>query len=175
MAQSVQIKKISWWHESVIDWMLEHPDCKLYECAAFFGVKPAWLSVVINSDCFKELWSTRRANHSAYISESLTSKTQALGHLVIEEMTQKIEKEKGNISLSALNETANTVFRSLGYGTKLDTRDAPQNQQNNFFFGPGIDAETLADSRRLMDELRPEPRPLIEAQPEAEEDEAKTA
>lgn len=147
MANSVQIQKVNWWHEAVIDWQLEYPHLKLYDCARHFGVTQSWLSVVINSDVFKELWAIRRENHSSYISSSLIDKTQALAHLTVETITEKIEKEKDNLSLSALKDTADTVFRALGYSP----RPAVLGSQTNIFVG-NVDKETLAESRRLMDE-----------------------
>lgn len=151
MAQSAQIKKVSWWHESIFEWMIANPEAKLRECAEFFKVTQSWLSTIIHSDVFVEKLAERRDLHFAAISQDVASKVSGLAELSLDVLEERIERERDAISLGLVKDTAEMALKAAGYiGPKPGT--GSRNGDTNIFLPGSIDAQTLADSRELMNQ-----------------------
>lgn len=61
----LQIQKVSHRHDAIIDWLLANPEVKnLDQLCKAMNYTRAWLSVVMNSDAFKEQYAIRRAEHN---------------------------------------------------------------------------------------------------------------
>lgn len=120
------------------------------EIAFHFNVSESWLSIVKNSDAFKELWAQRRPEHFSRVSASITEKVTALAELTVDSLTDKIEKEKreGTVSISTLKETAEMALKSLGFGNKGIPVPIVQVQNNVF-----VDKETLQRARDAKTKL----------------------
>lgn len=147
MAQSDQIQSVKAWHEELMDFMLAQPRAGLKETSEYFGVSMSWLSVVKNSDAFKDAWEKRRENHSSAVSVSLVQRVEALAEVALETMTQKLEREGESIGLSTLREVSETALRSLGFGMRESPRGGQTAQSitnNNMIV---VDRETLARAR----------------------------
>ena len=152
MAQSVQIKKVSWWHESIFEWMIANPESKLRECAEFFQVTQSWLSTIIHSDVFVEKLAERRDLHFAAISQDVASKVSGLAELSLDVLEERIERERDAISLGLVKDTAEMALKAAGYiGPRPGSNDRGGGDTNIFLPG-SIDAKTLADSRELMNQ-----------------------
>lgn len=148
MAQSAQINNVKAWHEELMDFMLAQPRAGLKETSEYFGVSMSWLSVVKNSDAFKDAWEKRRENHSSAVSVSLVQRVEALAEVALETMTQRLEREGESIGLSTLREVSETALKSLGFGMR-DARAGGSQQahsitNNNMIV---VDRETLARAR----------------------------
>lgn len=116
MAQR-QIKKINWWHEAIIDWMLEYPDSKLGECAEYFQKTQGWISVIINSAAFQDLLEQRKLLHAHMISMTLTEKLEGIAHQSLEslEKSMKATENEGVMSVGCARDTAEMAMKLLGY------------------------------------------------------------
>lgn len=61
----VQIQTVSHRHEAIIDWLLANPEVKnLDRLCEEMNYTRAWLSVVMNSDAFRERYAQRRAEYN---------------------------------------------------------------------------------------------------------------
>lgn len=120
-----RIKKLSWWHEMVVDWMLTNPDGKLKDCAEFFSVTQPWLSTVVNSDAFKHYFRVRRKEHQGLVSATVIDKVEGLGKLSLDVLEERIENDRENISLGIVRETAEMALKALGYGGRGAMQAAP--------------------------------------------------
>lgn len=68
----VQIQSISHRHEAIADWLLAHPDVKNLELLCnHLNVSRTWLSVVMNSDVFKEYFAKRRREWEAQMHDQI--------------------------------------------------------------------------------------------------------
>jgi hypothetical protein len=56
----VQIDRVSYTHDAVIDFIIANPQASQGQIAATFGYTPAWMSTIINSDAFQARLRTRR-------------------------------------------------------------------------------------------------------------------
>jgi hypothetical protein len=115
MAQ-VQVKNISWWMERLCDWMIAHPELKLKDAAKEFNISQAWLSVVKNSDVFRELFAKRSAQLSEAIVEGVRDKTVAMTEIALDHVNGKLEKEAEFMPIKDLLEIADLGLNRLGYG-----------------------------------------------------------
>lgn len=140
-----RLKKLNWWHESIIDWMLNNPDGKLADCAAYHNCSQSWLSVVINSEAFKAAYDLRREDHSALVSASIVQKCQAIAHLSLDAIAEKLENEKEDISPKFLLETSELALKALGYGPQKVAAPGSVNIQNNTFVT--ADAKLINEAR----------------------------
>ncbi len=113
--RGARIKKISWWHNAIIDWMIANPDAKLGECAQYFDVTAGWLSSIVNSDLFRAAFQERLEDHRAVLSTGIAEKIDGLTHLCLEEFEQRIQEERDRISNSELNNMTETVLKAAGY------------------------------------------------------------
>lgn len=109
------VQKVNWWHEQIVDWELMNPDKTLGECAEHFGVTQPWLSSVRGSDAFKEYRAIRIAEHQGMVSKTVIEKVEGLAHLTLDVLQERIEKERAEISLPFMRETAETALKALGY------------------------------------------------------------
>jgi len=113
---AVQLKKVSWWHEAIFDWELQHPDRKLYECAAELGVTQAWLSTIRNSDVYREYAAARRADHNGTVSTSIVDRVEDVAGISLSVLKKRIAEERESISLQTVNDTCSMALRALGFG-----------------------------------------------------------
>lgn len=59
-AAAVQIDRISYTHDAVIDYIIANPQASQGNIASTFGYTPAWMSTIINSDAFQARLRSRR-------------------------------------------------------------------------------------------------------------------
>ena len=142
-----QIKKLSWWHESLMEWMLLNPDRPLREAAIYFSVSQAWLSTVIHSDAFQAVFEQRRNEHAVRVSASIIQKAETIAHLALDEVTEQLEKGE-IVAPKPLLATAEMALKTLGYSARSDA-PIPNvlNQQNNTFV---VAKEDLERARERM-------------------------
>ena len=165
-----QLTKLSWWHESIIDWMLIHPDRRLKDCARDFDVTPEWMYTVTNSDVFKERLAERSEAHRTAISVGVVEKASALADMALDVAMERFQHEHsaGDINLSKAVGVADKAFELAGIGGKNKAAQAPTFIQNNNVMQVES-AHLQAARQRLLDrqaELR-EASPLtLEAQAE---------
>lgn len=136
MANSNQIVSVSQpWHYALAEFFILFPEKSMSECAEHFKVSTTWLSLVKNSDAFKDFFEARRREHSETISEAIaaaaiTDKLTVLAELSVDAVTKKVEEhikavsQPGHIpgmsnrelSLEALQDSANLALKALGFG-----------------------------------------------------------
>lgn len=163
------IRKLSWWHESIIDWMLLQPEGRLGDCAREFNVTQSWLSIIVNSDLFRARLAQRRAELAGEIGATVIDRLSGIAGQALESIAEKIEKEKTKIPIGELRETAEMSLNALGYGGRAaPTQHASGNVYN--FNGPThVSRDVLEAARgkmrlvgaRAVDDAPP----LLDAQP----------
>jgi len=142
-----QVKKVSYWHESIVDWELQNPDKSMGDCALHFNVTEPWLSVIRNSDIFREYAALRRGEHNSNVSMSVIDRAEAVAGVSLEVLEERIQNERRTIGLGIVNDTAAMALKALGFGQKQDTRGGGNTQVNIVL---GADPELLARAREKM-------------------------
>lgn len=151
MAQSLQVKNISWWHERFADWMLANPELTLGDAAKHFNCTRTHLSIIKNSDAFKIYWATRSGDFSNALVDKATDtilnlkdKAAAVTELALDELNRRIELAPEAIGMDTLIDISQMGLKSLGYGAKA----AQQSPTVNVNIATGlVSAEDLAKAR----------------------------
>lgn len=115
-AKVSRVMKVSWWHESIVDWELQNPDRTMNECAEFFNTTPAWLSSIRNSDAFKSYRQYRMQIHQSGVSRSIIDKVEGLASLTLDVLQERVERERAAIALDSVLDTAKVALTALGFG-----------------------------------------------------------
>lgn len=135
----VQIKKMGITHEMILNWLMLNPEKTQNECAEYFDVTPAWLSVIINSDCFQARWAHRRQ----MMDQGAVRMAEAKMRSVIDKGLERLEKMVETVpDPEFVLNTTDKMLGRLGYGPK----SAPGivvNTQNNY----AVSREVLAQAR----------------------------
>ena len=114
MAQK-QIQNVSWWHESLIDWMVANPDSTLGEAAKFFGVSQSWLSVIIRSDVFKARFAERMDQHRTLMSRNIAERLTDITTIALEEVERRMVEEMDTITFAQLQSATELMLKCQGY------------------------------------------------------------
>ncbi len=100
--------------------------------------------IVRNSDVFHAEFERRREALSQTVTADIADRVTKLAMLSLDVLKERIERDRGSVSLRELRETAKLVLKMLGYG-------APRHNE-----GPSVnvdirvDARTLAEARQRM-------------------------
>ena len=152
-----RIKKVNWWHEAIIDWMLAHPEERLYDCAAYFNKTQPWISSIINSSMFKELLAQRKLMHAHMISLTLTEKLESIAHKTLDALEEslEVERKKGTISVGCARDTAEMALRSLGYSSRSPAAlNINVGHNSQVAIVGSASPEALASARQKMQQLQ---------------------
>lgn len=168
---ATQIKAVRAWHEDLLEFILAHPRASGAEIAFHFNVTESWLSIVKNSDAFRELWAKRREEHFSRVSASLSEKVTALAEITVDALTDKIEqdKKKNELQYQTLKEVGELALKSLGFGGKHSSSPPNVVVNSNTYV---VDRDTLqrareAKARMINAEPAPSPK-LLEVTKEEE-------
>lgn len=151
---SIQLKNgVRNWHEDLLEFLLVNPRASLQEISFHFNATPSWISIVRNSDAFKELYAKRRQEHFDRVSITVTDRVTALADVTIDALTVKMEKHiaADTATIDQLKEVGDMALKALGFGAKTNTNvqiHAPSTQTNVF-----VDKATLErarEARRAM-------------------------
>lgn len=121
---ATQIKKIAWWHESIVDWELQNPDRTMGDCARALNVTEPWLSIIRNSDIFRAYSERRRAIHSRAVSRSIVDQVESVAKLSLDVLEERLAKERETVGLGVVNNACSMTLKALGFGIAKDSRDS---------------------------------------------------
>lgn len=144
-----RLARLSHRHDLIITWLIENPDRRLGDCAAFFGVSQPWLSTIIHSSAFQERLRQRQETLFSQACASLREKLEGVAHTAIDRLGDAVENSDDP---EFILDAADRALHRLGYAPRPSAGAASQtiNQtQINV-----IDQETLREARALMDRAR---------------------
>lgn len=150
-----QVLKVSWWHESVVDWKLKNPELNQGDCARHFNVSESYMSILCNSDAFRAYEAGRRAEHNKAVSKDIIEQVEEVASVSLEVLHERIDKERDSIGLKIVGETCEMALKSLGFGVK----PASGQPVNNVLVLNAATPEALESARgkmRLINQSSPE-------------------
>lgn len=112
------IKKVSWWHEAIVDWELANPHLTMGDCAMYFDVSYSWLSTVRNSDAFRAYAIARRLEFNVAVANGLTGQLQQLATECVGEMLDRVKNEKEKLEFGEVHQAGNLALKALGFGAR---------------------------------------------------------
>ena len=147
MARTKQLKRLEHWHHQLIDLLLTHPEKSGREVAAHFGVSAVWISIVKNSPVFRAEFERRREMISRSVEAGIAERATALANLTLDVMTDRIEREGGDMPLSELCNAAEMGLKMLGFGAPRGRGVSPSPATVNVGH---VDANLLEAAREKM-------------------------
>jgi hypothetical protein len=143
-------KELKPWHENLIDWLIANPSMNRRQCADAFEITYTWLSVIMNSDLFKERLAIRQEEHAKLISRTVIDQAQAVAEQSLDALSDRLETEHKTLPIGEIREVAALALRTLGLGTPAAM---PQNVINaNSVNVLSVDSAALANARARMRE-----------------------
>lgn len=146
---ALELKKVNWWHEQVVDWMLANPDKTLKEAALVFDCTKEYMYMMTNSDAFKEYRKRRFTDHQELLSLGILEKAEGLTSMALDELAEKVSE--GNLSPKMLLDVVKVGFEAAGVNGKFVP--SPTNQTNIFISTP---KEVLIQAREKAARLKEE-------------------
>lgn len=112
-----QIQKVRYTHEDCIDCILAHPGVSQNELAARYGMSPAWMSVVINSDIFQAKLAERRAELvDPVLRTTIEERFRALATRSLEVLQEKLSAPAHQVPDQLALQAAKLGREALGVG-----------------------------------------------------------
>jgi hypothetical protein len=147
---SPTIARLSIRHDAILNFLIANPMMKMGDVARYFNVTPTWLSIIMNSDAFRERLAARQDAIFSSVTVPLRARVEGLAHRALDRMADSIEHVDDH---SELRETADMLLHRLGYAPRTGAAAAPTTatQINISMSDPAL----LAEARRLMEQKRP--------------------
>jgi len=154
LLSSTQLKNgVRAWHEELLEFLLVNPRASLTEISLYFNATPSWISIVKNSDAFRELWAKRRGEHFNRVSINVSDRITALAEVTVDALTVKMENAiaSDTATIDQLKEVGDMALKALGFGVKglANVNIHNSNATQNVF----VDKNTLErarEARRMM-------------------------
>lgn len=115
MAQSLQISRISYRHESILRWLVANPHAPLGQCAAEHGITQAHLSIIIHSDAFQARYREMQKELNDEVTSSVHDKLLGLAHQGLDRLSNILPVVQDP---EFVLDATERVLQNLGYGPK---------------------------------------------------------
>jgi hypothetical protein len=129
LAQKPRIKNVKYFHDQVIDEILGCPGISQGELAQTFGYTQAWMSIIVNSDAFKERLAERKAELTdPVIVATIQERLDGVAKRALDKILERLDSPASG----AIKNADLVSMARLGVGDK-NTRPAGPVQQNNLY------------------------------------------
>ena len=112
---ATQLVELNHRHMAIAEYLLANPSARLPEVAAAVGMTPSWVSVVTNSELFREYLQQRNREVSDAVHISLQEKVQGIAHRAVEKLGEAVDNSQDPAFILA---AADKTLQRLGYGAK---------------------------------------------------------
>jgi hypothetical protein len=120
------IAKIRYTHDAMIDQIVMNPTISQNELAAVFGYTPAWVSLVMSSDAWKERLAARKAELvDPTIVASLNERFEAMVRRSLDVLNEKLSQPATAIPDNLALRAAELGAKALGLGGNAPPPQAP--------------------------------------------------
>ena len=140
-----EIGKVRYTHDAIIDEILVDPAISQGELARRFGFTQAWMSIIVNSDAFKNRLAERKGELvDPKITASVEERLTALANRSLDRLLERVESQ---VPLKPLELVA---MAKLGVGDRANRPAGPAVQQNLYVVAlppPASNSRDWLDSR----------------------------
>lgn len=149
MAQK-QLVELNHRHMAIAEFILSNPSARLTEIAAAVGMSANWVSIVTNSELFKEYLQQRNREISDIVHLSLQEKVAGIAHRAVEKLGDAIDNSNDPAFILA---AADKTLGRLGYGVKNGTQvnvGGPGGSAPGPSAGTQVNIAVIAEAREKM-------------------------
>lgn len=152
MAQN-QVAKLSSRHEDIMNYILANPLVSLGDIAGKFGVTQPWLSVIINSDVFKELLSQRREEiFDVAVLQGIDVKLEAAIDMGLDKYLEKIP----TMTTEQVTNGTDKLLGRMGFGSNGSGAAGPTINAKNVQINGNVSPDLLAEARTRIGQVKSE-------------------
>ncbi len=111
-----EIKKISYRHEGVLNWLVANPHKSQGDCARALGYTESWLSTLIHSDMFQARLQAKCEEVGVECVHTIKNKLIGIAAMSLERTRERLERlGEREPSERFLLDTTKTVLAAIGY------------------------------------------------------------
>lgn len=171
MAESLFVTRITPNHSAIVDWEILHPGGTMIECSKAIGMSDNHISIIRNSDIFKDYRTRRLRKHHQNISRSVIEKTEMLACTSLDVLEERINNERAKMDMETVRTSADMALKALGFGNGSGSGGA--NAAANLTVVVSASPAMLEDARNRMREKGESAKPpqLIEGETSSESQE----
>ena len=142
-----EIQKVRYTHDAMIDEILIEPSISQGELGKRFGLSQTWVSIIVNSDAFKERMAERKGVLlDPKITASIENRLESLAKVSLDRLMERVDS---SVPLKPMELVA---IAKLSVGNRADKPVAAQTQNNLYVLsipGPAATSkEWLSSTRR---------------------------
>jgi hypothetical protein len=116
-AQVVELKRVRYTHEAMVDFILANPGISQNQIASHFGYTPSWVSTVLNSDSFQAYFGTRKEELvDPALAATINERLRAVADQSLKVILEKLSKTQVEDEFAL--QSAKLATAALGYGAK---------------------------------------------------------
>lgn len=135
-------------HEAIIDWLLINPGFKnLNKLCAEMNRSRSWISIVMNSDCFREEYTRRRQEHSTELSKQLIEKQLKVTLKALGKIDEYLDDDD-EVDLRTALDVADRMGKHLGFHPSPGFGPVIEETTERVF--RAVDADTLLEARETI-------------------------
>lgn len=87
-----EIATVRWHHEAIIDMMIANPRLRQADIARELGFTQSWLSIIVNSDSFKQRLAERKGEIvDPYLKASLEERMEGAGKRALDKLMERLD------------------------------------------------------------------------------------
>lgn len=141
--------------------MIRNPGGKLCDCAKELNKNQNTISMIANSDMFRDYLAQRKAEWRETHDFAILSKVTAVAEKSLDTLLTQLEKKGDQVPVQVMAEIATSTLDRLGYGPKQQPGVQVNVQQNDNRVQVAVGANELLEAREAM--RRAESRRAIES------------
>lgn len=150
-----EITKVSYTHDAIIEEILVNPAISQGELSQRFGYTQGWMSIILNSDAFKERLAERKGELTdPKLVASINERLDAIARRSLDKIISRLDMDYP-MKTSELIDVA-----KLGVGA--GKTGAPGVQQNLYVMNIPAPASTAQEWLSSSSSPRPAPKPFID-------------
>lgn len=104
-----------WWYPAIADWMLRNPGGKLADCSKEIGRSVTTISLIANTDMFKDYLANRRKEWQQCHDFALQAKVTKVAESALDILAEVLEKKRDTLPIGRLSEISFSALDRLGY------------------------------------------------------------
>lgn len=144
----------TWWFSALADAMIRHPDKRLKDIAVMLNKSPNYISMIVNTDLFKEYLAQRKEAWRVEHDHALRAKLTDVAHHGLDIILDKLQTQKSQIPLSAAKAITESALDRLGYAPDSSpavvvNNSVQDNRQQSVTIN-GLSASDLEDARNAL-------------------------
>jgi hypothetical protein len=139
------------YYDTIIDLLFESPSISMGEIAKKLKKTNSWVSSIVHSDSFKQVYAERRAARLSLSNERIVDALHGVTLRSLDITAKRLETNPEGVSTRLAMEIAEKSLDALGYTSKLTGPAlAIANSQTNVTNVFGVDAESFARAQQFI-------------------------